>query len=178
MKHRLTAGRVAVWFAAVAVTCQIAVTAAEKQPARAGLQPEPCLKELSVPIRLLRQHGESRCGLALPATGGLIIDPREHDGDFNLVFPDSGVQASWRQDGNGDLLVVVDADILAEPLSYRIRTRFGDVNGDDKVDAADVELTKAHNGQAVTDETCRYDINLDGRINLVDVARVKSAMGL
>ena len=53
----------------------------------------------------------------------------------------------------------------------------GDVNSDYTVNFVDVAAVASHNGDALSADTCRYDVNLDGEINNIDKALVKGLGG-
>ena len=53
----------------------------------------------------------------------------------------------------------------------------GDVNGNTIVNASDGVLTKSQLGQLITTSNFREDVNVDGTINLEDVAQVKGNLG-
>ena len=53
---------------------------------------------------------------------------------------------------------------------------YGDVDNDGLVTAKDVSLVAQHNGQTLTEENKRYDVNNDGRIDSADVREVVRAM--
>ncbi len=64
--------------------------------------------------------------------------------------------------------------------SYPVSIGFliGDVTGSRAVNAADISATKVRSGQAISNATARFDMNLSGGINAQDLSMVKARAGV
>lgn len=108
------------------------------------------------------------------------ISDTAEPGDYNvyLDFPDHG--RGWFFDGENpstDYTVPTDGAVSAKVAVSKAKYIIGDVNGDGKVNAVDVNLMKQIAlGACAPDSkqviTC--DLNSDGKINAVDINLLKS----
>lgn len=81
----------------------------------------------------------------------------------NAKYYDVDVGAGLtRTEGASTWLFIEDSTIR------RIRLLIGDVNSSNLVEMADIGIVKTLNRQNVDQENYRYDVNCDGRINLID----------
>lgn len=75
----------------------------------------------------------------------------------------------------------LDGQALRGDTDCVFRVLAGDINGtsppygDGKTDLSDLATAKANamSGSRATEGTCRFDVNLDGRLDLTDMALVK-----
>jgi len=115
-----------------------------------------------------RLHGCQH--FSMPLAPGANVDPRQPNGEWNVTVSEDDL--AW-------LSITPSAEgirIVVSKVQYTVTARFGDVNGDGRVNLTDVSAVRSMNGTLVTDQTCRFDVNLDGRINMLDVAVVRSSM--
>jgi len=95
--------------------------------------------------------------------------------------------AQFAPDALGDLVRVTISlsDRIASPSGLipgndrdcQIRCVVGDINNTNSVNMIDAGAIKAENRKAVTNDNFRFDLNVDGLINLLDVALAKSRYG-
>ncbi|NLX21547.1 MAG: hypothetical protein GXY55_07725 [Phycisphaerae bacterium] len=97
--------------------------------------------------------------LVIELTG--LADGARHTIDLTGKF--KGADAPYQ-------MLVGDADC-------EVRCLEGDVNGDGVLNLIDVGATKTHLLAGITSATCVYDVNLDGRINVVDISMVMALYG-
>lgn len=67
--------------------------------------------------------------------------------------------------------------VLAGARQCVVRYLVGDTNSDGVVNLSDSGQVKTYNHVAVDDSSARYDVNLDGKLNLIDLALTKSKNG-
>ena len=103
-----------------------------------------------------------------PATGTGTTGAVSGSGTPVITIPLTGV--SDAQTLTVHITGTTNVDI---PMGFLI----GDTNGNRVVNAADIALTKAHLGEAVTAANFREDVNANCAINAADVAIVKSKSG-
>ena len=157
-------------------------------------------------VYLRKEHDISgEVGIPVPVDGTEVIDSRLHGGEFRIafVFSDFVTAFDHEQDvsdsfsGNGTMTLsysrnevvctitsqssIVTAQltggVFGELIDVRICSRFGGVNGDGAVNLIDVGAAKSHTSEPLTDANCRFDVNVDGRVNSIDVLLVRSAAG-
>ena len=99
------------------------------------------------------------------------------------IAADTGAIA-WTPGGVGSVSVTVQAANGLPPnasltFSITVSAKPGDLNGDGRVDAADVQLVRDHFGQTDTDAAWNAgaDVNGDGRVDATDVSTVVRAIG-
>lgn len=88
---------------------------------------------------------------------------------IRLTFADPLLPERARFKIDLSMVVTVDGD-----ADCNVRVLAGDVNGTGGPDLGDALAVKARNGQPVTPDNAKYDLNNDGAINLIDVALAKS----
>ncbi len=66
--------------------------------------------------------------------------------------------------------------LVGGDTTCQVRTLAGDVNGSGRVNTTDLGLLAAHLREPLTAATAVYDLNLDGVINLIDLAIAKSRL--
>ena len=126
-------------------------------------------------LYLVRDHGQAgRCGVELPKDGTLVRDPRKNEGPrWVRLETEDGYVCDWKiPETLPDCMFQAHGPTMQD-VAVKCVYRFSDVDGDGDVDADDAAAVRAMNGEMVTHETCRYDLNLDGRINLIDAAMVR-----
>jgi hypothetical protein len=74
-------------------------------------------------------------------------------------------------------IIDLDAEPLAGDNDVHVQVLQGNVNGDTATNLIDVSFIKAMDGTPLDADTARFDLNLDGSIDLIDMALAKSLNG-
>ena len=126
-------------------------------------------------VWIVRSHGGQEFGIPVAIDGTPTVDPRQHEGAWKPQLRLDGHYCTWTVGYPGEFTIDAGGSDIGS-VCIRVVPRLGDVNADGSVDLTDVMSVKSHNRQQLTEENCRYDVNVDGYINLIDAALVEAAI--